>query len=47
VTIHPHATLLPGVRIGDGATIGAGSVVMRSVPEGLTVFGMPAMSVAE
>jgi sugar O-acyltransferase (sialic acid O-acetyltransferase NeuD family) len=47
VTIHPHATLLPGVRIGDGATIGAGSVVMRSVPEGLTVFGMPAMSVSE
>lgn len=46
VTIHPHASILPGVRIGDGATIGAGAVVLRPVPAGATVFGIPAMSVA-
>lgn len=42
VVIHPHATILPGVRIGDGATIGAGSVVLRDVRPGVTMFGNPA-----
>lgn len=42
VMIHPHATILPGVKIGDGAVIGAGSVVIGNVPAGLTVMGNPA-----
>lgn len=46
VTIHPHASILPGVRVGDGATIGVGSVVVRSVPAESTVFGVPAVAVA-
>jgi len=45
VTFHPHASVLPRVRIGDRATIGAGSVVMRSVPAESTVFGAPAVTV--
>ncbi len=46
VRIFPHASILPGVRIGDGATIGAGSVVTRDVFDGQTVFGVPALPVA-
>ncbi len=42
VIIHPSATVLPGVNIADRAIIGAGSVVIRNVAEGETVFGVPA-----
>lgn len=42
VTVFPHVTVLPGVRVGDDATLGAGSVVIRDVPAGQTVFGNPA-----
>lgn len=45
VTVHPHASILPGVRIGDGATVGAGSVVARDIPGGTTVFGVPALPI--
>jgi UDP-2-acetamido-3-amino-2,3-dideoxy-glucuronate N-acetyltransferase len=41
-SIGANATLLPGVRIGKRAMIGAGSVVTRDVPEGEVWFGNPA-----
>ncbi len=42
VWIGAGALILPGVRIGDDALIGAGSVVTRDVPPGCTVYGNPA-----
>jgi maltose O-acetyltransferase len=35
------ALILPGVQIGDGAVIGAGSVVTRDVPDGVFAAGNP------
>jgi len=37
-----NATILPGVRIGARALIGAGAVVTRDVPPGMVVTGNPA-----
>jgi virginiamycin A acetyltransferase len=37
-----NATILPRVTIGDGAVIGAGSVVVKDVPPYAIVFGAPA-----
>lgn len=48
IRIHDHAsiganaTLLPGVTIGKGAMIGAGSVVTKDVPPYAVVVGNPA-----
>jgi len=42
VWIGAGAIILPGVTIGDDAIVGAGSIVTRDVPAGLTVFGNPA-----
>lgn len=42
VWIGGGAILLPGITIGDDAIIGAGSVVTKTVPAGMTVFGNPA-----
>jgi acetyltransferase-like isoleucine patch superfamily enzyme len=42
VTIGSHASLLPGVTIGDRTIIGAGSVVNRDVEGDVTVVGVPA-----
>lgn len=36
------ARLLPNVRIGRKALVAAGAVVTRDVPDGASVFGMPA-----
>jgi maltose O-acetyltransferase len=45
--IGAHAVILPGVRIGEGAIVGAGSVVRHDVPDGAVVLGNPAVQVAE
>ena len=42
VWIGGGAIILPGVTVGDNAIIGAGSVVSRDVPAGVTVMGNPA-----
>lgn len=41
-SIGANATLLPGIEIGEGAMIGAGAVVTRSVPRNAIVVGNPA-----
>lgn len=40
--IGANATLLPGVRIGANALVGAGAVVTKDVPPGKVVAGNPA-----
>lgn len=42
VWIGAGCSILPGVRIGDGAVVGARSVVTTDVPEGAIVVGAPA-----
>lgn len=42
VVVFSHAVISAGVRIGDGAVIGAGSVVLDDVPAGAFVAGSPA-----
>jgi len=42
VTIGANATLLPGVRIGEGAMVAAGAVVTRDVPPWTLAVGTPA-----
>jgi maltose O-acetyltransferase len=42
VWIGGGAIILPGLTIGDHAVVGAGAVVTRDVPQGVTVFGNPA-----
>lgn len=41
-SIGANATILPGVRIGAKAMVGAGAVVTRDVPAGAIVVGNPA-----
>ena len=53
VTIGKHAwigggaIILPGVQIGDGTTVGAGSVVTQSLPSGAFAAGNPCRVVRE
>lgn len=42
VWIGAHATILPGVTIGDGAIIGAGAVVTKDIPAYAVAAGVPA-----
>ena len=42
VWIGSDCTILPGVEIGDGAVIGAGSVVTKNVPASSVAVGNPA-----
>jgi hypothetical protein len=41
------ATVLSGVSIGDGAVVGAASVVTADVPAGVVVAGTPARVIHE
>src|SRR5262249_35578192 len=41
-SIGANATILPGIRIGKGAMVGAGAVVIRDVPAHAVVVGNPA-----
>jgi acetyltransferase-like isoleucine patch superfamily enzyme len=40
--IGAHATIIPGVCIGEGAFIAAGSIVTRDVPDHMMAIGTPA-----
>jgi acetyltransferase-like isoleucine patch superfamily enzyme len=45
--IGAHSIVLPGVTVGDGSIVGAGSVVTRDVAAGTIVAGNPARAVRE
>lgn len=45
VTLHPGVRILPHTGIGNGSIVGAGSVVLRKVKPGITVFGVPARKI--
>lgn len=45
--IGAHSIILPGVTIGDGSIVAAGSVVNRDVPAGCIVGGNPAKVLRE
>lgn len=42
VYIGPSVSIVENVHIGDGVTIGAGSVVVKDATEGVTIAGNPA-----
>ena len=46
VKICTNAIVLGGITIGDNVTIGAGAVVIKSVPDNCTVVGNPAKPIS-
>lgn len=46
VWVGANTVIMAGITIGDGATVGAGSVVTRDVEPGATVVGNPARPIA-
>ena len=47
VWLGPNCSIMNGVEIGDDALVGIGACVVRSVPPGVTVMGVPARDAAE
>lgn len=47
VVVGTNACLLGAITVGDGARIGANSVIVRDVPPGATVVGIPGRIVEE
>lgn len=47
VTVGMGAVCREGVRIGAGAQVGAGSVVLKDVPAGMVVAGIPAKPIGQ
>lgn len=41
VVVGTNACILGAIQVGDGARVGSGSVVIRDVPAGATVVGVP------
>jgi sugar O-acyltransferase (sialic acid O-acetyltransferase NeuD family) len=46
VTMGTHSSILQGLRVGAGSFVGAGAVVVKDVPAGATVVGVPARPLA-
>jgi acetyltransferase-like isoleucine patch superfamily enzyme len=44
-SIGANATILPVIEVGEGAMVGAGAVVTKSVAAGVTVVGNPAREI--
>ena len=47
VLIGANASIIGNIEIGEGAKVGAGSVVMKDVPHHVTVAGVPAVIVGK
>jgi len=47
VVVGAGAKILGAIRIGDGARVGANSVVVKEIPNGRTAIGIPARLVGE
>lgn len=47
VTIYAGAVVTGPIRIGNNAIIGANSVVLKDVPDGVVVAGVPAKVVSQ
>lgn len=45
--IGANAIILPGVTIGENSVVGAGSIVTKSIPDGIVVAGSPARKIKE
>jgi UDP-2-acetamido-3-amino-2,3-dideoxy-glucuronate N-acetyltransferase len=46
-SIGANSVILPGVEIGEGSLVGAGSVVTKDVPPGMMVAGNPACVIGQ
>jgi acetyltransferase EpsM len=41
------SSVIPCVKIGSWATIGAGAAVVRDIPDGVTAVGVPAKEISK
>ena len=46
-TVGSGAVILPGIRVGANAIIGAGAVVTKNVEKNTTAVGVPARQIKE